>query len=123
VYLLVGYLETSPRSLDEAARLDGATQVQVIWKVILPIMMPGIVATTTYAFLLCWSEYLLALALLSEERMKTLPLGLSSFFGQDSADWGAILAASAVATLPTLALFLPLQRRLAAGLSAGAVKQ
>jgi ABC-type glycerol-3-phosphate transport system permease component len=95
----------------------------VIWKIILPIMMPGIVAMTTYAFLLCWSEYLLALALLSEERMKTLPLGLSSFFGQDSADWGAILAASAVATLPTLALFLPLQRRLAAGLSAGAVKQ
>ena len=123
VYLLVGYLETIPRSLDEAARLDGATQFQVIWRIILPIMMPGLVATTTYAFLLCWSEYLLALALLSDERMKTLPLGLYSFFGQDSADWGAILAGSAVATLPTLILFLPLQRRLAAGLAAGAVRQ
>jgi len=123
VYLLVGYLQSIPHSLDEAARIDGATQYQVIWKVVFPIMLPGIVATTTYAFLLCWSEYLLALAFLSEEHMKTLPLGLYSFFGQDTADWGAIMAASAVATLPTLVLFLPLQRRLASGLAAGAVKQ
>jgi multiple sugar transport system permease protein len=64
-----------------------------------------------------------ALAFLSEEPMKTLPLGLYAFFGQDAADWGAILAASAVTTVPTLILFLPLQRRLAAGLAAGAVKQ
>jgi len=123
VYLLVGYLETIPHSLDEAARIDGATQYQVIWKIVFPIMLPGIVATTTYAFLLCWSEYLLALAFLSDEGMKTLPLGLYSFFGQDAADWGAIMAASAVTTLPTLVLFLPLQRRLASGLAAGAVKQ
>jgi ABC-type glycerol-3-phosphate transport system permease component len=123
VYLLVGYLQSIPLSLDEAARIDGATQYQVIWKIIFPIMLPGIVATTTYAFLLCWSEYLLALAFLSDENMKTLPLGLYAFFGQDTADWGAIMAASALTTLPTLALFLPLQRRLASGLAAGAVKQ
>ena len=123
VYLLVGYLESVPRSLDEAARLDGASQFQVIWKVIFPIMLPGVVATTTYAFLLCWSEYLLALAFLTDESMKTLPLGLAAFFGRDSADWGAIMAAAAVTTLPTLVLFLPLQNRLTEGLAAGAVKQ
>jgi len=123
LYLLVGYLETIPRDLDEAALLDGATQFQVVWQIIFPIMLPGIVATATYAFLLCWSEYLLALAFLSKTTMKTLPLGLYAFFGEDVADWGAIMAAAAITTFPTLLLFLPLQKRLASGLVAGAVKQ
>jgi ABC-type glycerol-3-phosphate transport system permease component len=123
LYLLVGYLESVPKSLDEAALIDGATQFQVVWKVIFPIMLPGVVATATYAFLLCWSEYLLALAFLSKTNMKTLPLGLYAFFGEDVADWGSIMAASAVTTFPTLILFLPLQKRLASGLAAGAVKQ
>lgn len=123
LYLLVGYLESVPRDLDEAALIDGAGQFQIVWRIIFPIMMPGIVATTTYGFLLCWSEYLLALAFLSKTSMKTLPLGLSAFFGEDVADWAAIMAASAVTTLPTLLLFLPFQKRLASGLAAGAVKQ
>jgi ABC-type glycerol-3-phosphate transport system permease component len=84
--------------------------------------MPGIVATATYAFLVSWTEYLFALALLTETDMKTVPLGLYQFFGDDRVDWGAVMAASAIATLPTLMLFLPLQSRLSAGLTAGSVK-
>lgn len=122
VYMLTGYLATVPRSLDEAATIDGATQFQVLWRVVFPIMLPGIVATATYAFLLCWTEYLFALAFLTQTQMKTLPLGLYQFFGDDRVDWGAVMAASAIATLPTLILFLPLQSRLTAGLAAGAVK-
>ncbi|MEO6928534.1 MAG: carbohydrate ABC transporter permease [Casimicrobiaceae bacterium] len=122
VYMLTGYLATVPRSLDEAATIDGATRFQVIWKIVFPIMMPGIVATATYAFLLCWTEYLFALAFLTRTEMKTLPLGLYQFFGDDRVDWGAVMAASAIATLPTLVLFLPLQSKLASGLAAGAVK-
>ncbi|MEP7063574.1 MAG: carbohydrate ABC transporter permease [Betaproteobacteria bacterium] len=122
VYMLTGYLATVPRSLDEAATIDGATRFQVIWKIVFPIMMPGIVATATYAFLLCWTEYLFALAFLTRTEMKTLPLGLYQFFGDDRVDWGAVMAASAIATLPTLILFLPLQSKLTSGLAAGAVK-
>ena len=122
VYMLTGYLATVPRSLDEAATIDGASRFQIVWRIVFPIMLPGIVATATYAFLLCWTEYLFALAFLTQTEMKTLPLGLYQFFGDDRVDWGAVMAASAVATLPTILLFLPLQSRLASGLAAGAVK-
>jgi ABC-type glycerol-3-phosphate transport system permease component len=122
VYMLTGYLATVPKSLDEAATIDGATRFQIVWRIVFPIMLPGIVATATYAFLLCWTEYLFALAFLTQTGMKTLPLGLYQFFGDDRVDWGAVMAASAIATLPTLILFLPLQSRLAGGLTAGAMK-
>jgi ABC-type glycerol-3-phosphate transport system permease component len=122
IYMLTGYLATIPRSLDEAATIDGASRLQIVWRIIVPIMMPGIVATATYAFLVSWTEYLFALAFLTDTDMKTLPLGLYQFFGDDRVDWGAVMAASAIATLPTLILFLPLQSRLSSGLTAGAVK-
>jgi ABC-type glycerol-3-phosphate transport system permease component len=122
VYLLTGYLATVPKSLDEAATIDGATRFEIVWRIVFPIMLPGIVATATYAFLLCWTEYLFALAFLTQTPMKTLPLGLYQFFGDDRVDWGAVMAASAIATLPTLLLFLPLQSKLTSGLAAGAVK-
>ena len=73
VYLLVGYLESVPRSLDEMAIIDGCPPFQVIWRIVFPIMLPGVVATATYAFLLCWSEYLFALAFLTRTEMKTMP--------------------------------------------------
>jgi ABC-type glycerol-3-phosphate transport system permease component len=123
VYLLVGYLEGVPRELDEAAIIDGCSRFQVIWRIVFPIMLPGVVATATYAFLLCWTEYLFALAFLTRTELKTMPLGLYAFFGEDSAEWGKIMAASALTTLPTLLLFLPLQTQVAAGLAQGAVKQ
>jgi ABC-type glycerol-3-phosphate transport system permease component len=122
VYMLTGYLATVPKSLDEAALIDGATRLQIVWRIVFPIMLPGIVATATYAFLLCWTEYLFALAFLTQTAMKTIPLGLYQFFGDDRIDWGAVMAASAIATLPTVILFLPLQSRLATGLATGAVK-
>jgi len=123
VYLLVGYLESVPRQLDEAAIIDGCTRFQVIWKIVFPIMLPGVVATATYAFMLCWTEYLFALAFLTQMNLKTMPLGLYAFFGEDTAEWGNIMAASALTTFPTLLLFLPLQTKLASGLAAGSVKQ
>jgi ABC-type glycerol-3-phosphate transport system permease component len=123
IYLLVGYLESVPRTLDEAAIMDGCSRFQVITKIVLPIMMPGIVATATYAFLLCWSEYLFALAFLTDTELKTMPLMLSSYFGENVVEWGHVMAGSALTTLPTLLLFLPLQTRMTSGLAAGSVKQ
>lgn len=123
VYLLVGYLQSVPRSLDEAAIIDGCSPFQVLWRIIFPIMLPGIVATATYAFLLCWTEYLFALAFLTRPELKTMPLLLYGFFGENVTEWGNVMAASALTTLPTLLLFLPLQTKLASGLAAGSVKQ
>lgn len=123
IYLLVGYLKAVPKSLDEAAIIDGATHFQIIWKIVFPIMLPGIVATATYAFLLCWSEYLFAVAILTQEEMKTMPLALYLYFGENVTEWGNVMAASALTTLPTLLMFLPLQTQMVSGLSAGSVKQ
>ncbi len=123
VYMLVGYLEGVPRTLDEAAIIDGCSQFQVIWRIIFPIMLPGIVATATYSFLLCWSEYLFALAFLTDTELKTMPLLLASYFGENVVEWGHVMAGSALTTLPTLLLFLPLQTWMTSGLSAGSVKQ
>jgi len=123
IYLLVGYLRAIPRSLDEAAIIDGASHLQIVWKIVFPIMLPGIVATATYAFLLCWSEYLFALALLTQDNMKTMPLALYAYFGENTTEWGNVMAASALTTLPTLLLFLPLQQYMVSGLAAGSVKQ
>ena len=122
IYLMVGYLEAIPRDLDEAALMDGCTRFEVMRHIVLPLMVPGLVATATYSFLLMWTEFLLALALLTKTSLKTLPLGLALFFGEDTVDWGAVMAASALTTLPALLLFLPVQSRLVAGLAAGAVK-
>jgi ABC-type glycerol-3-phosphate transport system permease component len=123
VYLLVGFLESVPRSLDEMAIIDGCPPFLIIWRIVFPIMLPGVVATATYAFLLCWSEYLFALAFLTRTEMKTMPLALYAFFGEHTTEWGQVMAAAALTTLPPLLLFLPLQTKLSAGLAAGAVKQ
>ncbi len=122
IYLLVGYLTTIPKSLDEAALVDGASRLQVIFLVIVPVMWPGLVAAATFGFLQSWSEYLLALALITDNDLKTIPLGLYQYFGDVQIDWGAVMAGSVVATLPTLLLFLPLQKKLVADLTSGAVK-
>lgn len=122
IYMLVGYLQGVPRSLDEAALIDGASYWQILWKVIFPVILPGVVATATYSFLVCWGEYLFALAFLSDEGLKTMPLVLQAYFGDQSPDWGLVMAASVVATLPTLAIFLPVQGRIVSGLGGGAVK-
>jgi len=123
IYLLVGYLRSVPRSLDEAAIMDGASYMQVVWRIIFPIMFPGIVATATYAFLLCWSEYLFSVAILTQEEMKTMPLALYIYFGENVTDWGNVMAGAALTTLPTLLMFLPLQQYMVSGLAAGSVKQ
>jgi ABC-type glycerol-3-phosphate transport system permease component len=122
VYMLVGYLVTVPKDLDEAAIIDGASRWQIIWRIIVPVMLPGLIATATYAFLLCWTEYLFALAFLTKSELKTLPLGLYQFFGEDNVDWGAVMAASVVTTLPVFLLFMPIQSKISAGRTAGAIK-
>lgn len=122
VYMLLGYLDSVPRELDEAAIIDGANTLDIIFRVIMPIAWPGIGATAIYAFVRSWNDYIFAVTLNTNNDLRTIPVGLANFFGQYTTDWGLVMAASVLATLPTLVVFFVLQRQLVAGLAAGAVK-
>ncbi|MBW7883536.1 MAG: carbohydrate ABC transporter permease [Caldilineaceae bacterium] len=122
VYMLLGYLDSVPRELDEAAILDGCSTLGVISRVVLPIAWPGIAATAIYAFVQAWNDFLFALTLITSNDLKTIPIGLANLFGQYTTQWDLVMSASVIATLPTLIIFLFLQRQLVSGLAAGAVK-
>lgn len=123
VYMLLGYLDSVPRELDEAAIMDGCSTLNVIWSVILPVAWPGVAATAIYSFAQAWNEYLIALTLVTRNELKTIPVGLASFFGEYTTRWDLVMTASVLATVPTLVIFLILQRQLVSGLATGAVKQ
>lgn len=121
--LLVSYINTIPENLDEAAIIDGCSQIQIILRVIMPVILPGMAAVMTYCFMRSWNEYLFALAFLTSTNRKTLPLGLTQFFGEYTAEWGSVMAAAAITTVPMIVLFLLVQTQLVSGLTAGSVKQ
>jgi len=123
VYMLLGYLDSVPRELDEAAIVDGCSTIRVICSVVLPVAWPGVAATAIYSFAQSWNEYLIALTLVTRNELKTVPVGLASFFGEYTTRWDLVMTASVLATVPTLIIFLVLQRHLVSGLATGAVKQ
>lgn len=123
IYLMMGYFNTIPTVLDEAARIDGCTTVGVIFRVVLPIALPGIATVVITTFIATWEEYFFASVLMTSEKLKTVQVGLSSFFGEYASDWGMIMAAATVATIPTVVLFSVVQKRLVAGMAAGSVKE
>lgn len=122
IYMLLGYLDTIPRDLDEAARMDGANTLQIISTVILPVAWPGVVTVAVYAFVSAWDEFLFAMTLMTSDENKTVPVGLAGFFGEYTTQWNLVMAASVISTLPTLLLFMLVQRKLVSDLAAGAVK-
>ena len=121
-YLLKGYIDAIPASLDEAALIDGCNQVSALFRVIFPIAAPGVVVTFVQAFIMGWNEYMFALAFLNQNSQWTIPVALGSFRGQYIVDWGYLFAGSVLLTLPVLALFLFFQKWLITGLTAGSVK-
>jgi ABC-type glycerol-3-phosphate transport system permease component len=122
VWMLKGYMDDIPPELDEAATLDGATPVQVLLQVIMPLMAPATVAVGAFAFLLAWGEYLFATSLLTSTEKRTLPLALQAAFGQFTIDWGMLTAGGVIISLPPAVLFLFFQRYLVGGLTSGSVK-
>lgn len=121
-YILKGYFESIPADLDEAAMVDGCTRIGALFRVILPLAAPGIVVTTTSAFIMAWNEFMFALTFLNTYPQWTLPVALGSFRGQYLVDWNYLFAGSLLITLPVLVLFLVLQKWLAAGFVSGAIK-
>jgi ABC-type glycerol-3-phosphate transport system permease component len=122
VWMLKGFMDDIPPELDEAATLDGASPVQILTQVIMPLMAPATVAVGAFAFLLAWGEYLFALSLLTSTEVRTLPLALQAAFGQFTIDWGMLTAGGVIISLPPAVLFLFFQRYLVGGLTAGGVK-
>jgi len=121
IWMLVGYFDSIPRGLDEAAQVDGAGPFRILFRVILPTAVPGIVAVVVYAFMTAWGEVLFA-SVMTDENSRTLAVGLQGYATQTQVYWNQVMAASLVVSVPVVAGFLLLQRYFVAGLTAGAVK-
>jgi multiple sugar transport system permease protein len=122
VWVLKNFFDAVPASIFEAARLDGATRARTFWTIVLPIVTPGLAATAVFNLAAYWSEFCLALVLLDSQARYTMPLGLFSFQSGYDTDWHLLAAASFIALVPVIAVFVLLQRYFVAGLTAGAVK-
>ncbi|HEY3557662.1 MAG TPA: carbohydrate ABC transporter permease [Kribbella sp.] len=122
-YLMMGYFNTVPTGLDEAARIDGCSTLGVLFRVIFPIAWPGVATVAINTFVMAWEEYLFAKVLMTDTRLKTVQVGLSDFFGEFTTQWDLVMCASVVASVPTVVLFAIAQRRLVSGLAAGSVKE
>jgi N,N'-diacetylchitobiose transport system permease protein len=123
VWTLRGFLLGIPKELEEAAMVDGSTRLGVFIKILLPLMGPGLVATSVFAFITTWNEYIFARVLLNDQSKQTVTVWLSYFLGSSRhTDWGALMAASSLTAIPVVVFFLLVQRRIAFGLTAGAVR-
>ncbi|WP_327674653.1 carbohydrate ABC transporter permease [Kitasatospora sp. NBC_00458] len=121
IWMLVGYFDSIPRDLDEAALVDGCGPLQALVRIIVPAAVPGIVAVAVYAFMTAWGEVLFA-SVLTDDETRTLAVGLQGYATLNDVYWNQVMAASLVVSVPVVAGFLLLQRYLVAGLTAGAVK-
>ncbi|MCO1658625.1 carbohydrate ABC transporter permease [Pseudonocardia humida] len=122
IWTLRGFVAAIPVELEEAAMTDGCTRLGAYRRVVFPLLAPGLVATSVFAFITAWNEFMFALVIMQEQDKLTLPVWLATFRTAFGTDWGGTMAASTLFTLPVLVFFLIVQRRLVAGLSAGAVK-
>ncbi|MET9479197.1 carbohydrate ABC transporter permease [Streptomyces sp. NBC_01317] len=121
IWMLIGYFDSIPRELDEAAMVDGCGPIRALFQVVVPAAVPGIVAVAVYAFMTAWGEVLFA-SVMTDDQTRTLAVGLQGYATQNDVYWNQIMAASLVVSVPVVVGFLLLQRYLVAGLTAGAVK-
>ncbi|WP_428023518.1 carbohydrate ABC transporter permease [Arcobacter sp.] len=124
IWVLTTYMKEMPIELEEAAIMDGATPIQIIVKVFLPLMWPALVTTGILAFIAAWNEFIFALTFISEGELRTIPVAIAMISGASSQEipWGNIMAASVIVTIPLIVLVLIFQKKIVSGLTAGAVK-
>lgn len=123
IWTLRGFVNGVPKELEEAAMVDGSSRLRAFFTVTLPLVAPGLVATGIFAFIQAWNEYTFALVIMNRPEKETLPLWLQQFnFGARGTDWGGVMAGSTLITIPVIVFFLFVHRRIAAGITAGAVK-
>ncbi|HEY3066390.1 MAG TPA: carbohydrate ABC transporter permease [Methylomirabilota bacterium] len=121
-WLLMGYFESIPEELEEAAMIDGASRFGAFARIVLPLAAPGVLAAGLYAFTQAWNEFLYALVFITDVKLRTLPVGLSSFITGDVYGWGFLMAGAVLTTLPVIAAYIYLQKYMVEGLTAGGVK-
>lgn len=122
VWMLKGYIDAIPRDLEEAAMVDGTGRFGALVRVVLPLIRPALVAVGTFAFVLSWGEFVIALAIVSKAEVRTLPLALQSLFDPYQFSWGQVMAGGVVIALPAVILFFIFRKQLVGGLLAGGVK-
>ncbi|MFH8370616.1 carbohydrate ABC transporter permease [Streptomyces sp. NPDC018031] len=122
IWMLRGFVRAVPESLAEQAAIDGASRTRFLWQILFPLVLPGLVATSVFSFISAWNDFLFARTfIISATENSTLPMALLVFFKDEGNDWGGIMAASTIMTIPVLVFFVLVQRRLVSGLG-GAVK-
>jgi raffinose/stachyose/melibiose transport system permease protein len=122
IFILRGFFLTLPADLEEAARVDGASRLTILTRIMLPLVRPGIALVLIFQFIEVWNEFFLAFLLLRQPAVQTIPLGLVNFFQQYDSLWNQYFAALTITTLPVIIVFIAMQRQFIAGLTAGAVK-
>lgn len=122
IIMMTGYFNTLPRELDEAVVIDGGSSAVALWRILVPISLPGIVSVCVYTFMLAWNEFLFALTLTRTNDMRTVPVGIQLLMGQHSFEWNQMMAMSVLGSLPVLILYLVFQRYFISGMSSGSVK-
>ena len=122
LWLLRAFFETIPIELEEAALVDGANRFWAVVYVVMPLALPGVIATSIFTFILAWNDYIFTRILISADELKTLPVGVQDIFHSALIDWGLIMAAGVLITLPALAFFIAVQRHLVAGWGSGGLK-
>jgi N,N'-diacetylchitobiose transport system permease protein len=122
VWTLRGFVAAVPKELEEAAMVDGSTRFGAFVRIMLPLVAPGLVATSIFAFIQAWNEYIIAYVLLSSQEKQTLTIWLANFTTLRGTDWGSLMAGATLTALPVVVFFVLVHRRIAFGLTAGAVK-
>jgi multiple sugar transport system permease protein len=122
IFILVTHFAKVPKEMEESASIDGASKMRTFIKIIFPLALPGIFTAAIITFIGVWNEFLLSLTFNTADIMRTVPVGIAMFPGEHTLPWGDIAAASVVVTVPLIVMVLVFQRRIIAGLTAGAVK-
>jgi ABC-type glycerol-3-phosphate transport system permease component len=122
VWILAAYFQSLPEELEWSAMMDGYSRFQTLWRVVLPLSRPGLVAAVLFVVVFAWNDFVVAVTLLSSEEKRTLPIAIYNFLGFYGREWGPLLASAMVATVPILILFILLQRYFVAGMTGGGVK-
>lgn len=120
--LMKGFISAIPKEIDEAAMVDGAGRFRIIFTIITPVILPGIVATAAFAFIGCWNEFLVAFSFITSAKNFTIPIGLKFLIGEYSVEYGSLAAGSIIGLIPPILLFMYIQRFLIQGLAGGSVK-
>ncbi|MFL1994628.1 carbohydrate ABC transporter permease [Lysinibacillus irui] len=120
--ILTGFFKTMPYELEEAARIDGAGNLKILWHVVLPLMRPALGTVVIINFIAAWNDFFFPLIFITEKMKRTIPVGMMSLFGEHSADWGSLFAGLTLASLPMILLFFIASKQFMEGLTAGAIK-